>query len=177
MLLTVALAMFIANLASAGFTQPHDPILVISMQNLFWIVGVISLVVAMICLFGEGGWLKITLVLWFAVNLFVYQLYFFWNRPHVGFSVYLGSLAKAFGMTSHAAYLILGIVFLYLLAGSLTSLLWLWIGNRGYLKNACAHCGVYIKFSAEGVGQEITCPHCGAMVTLQNPDGTSRQMT
>jgi len=49
----VGLAVFMANWASAGLTQPHDPVLRVPMRNLFWIVGAIALVVAMICLFGE----------------------------------------------------------------------------------------------------------------------------
>jgi DNA-directed RNA polymerase subunit RPC12/RpoP len=176
LLLAVALAMFIANWASAGLTQPHDPVLMVPMQNLFWIVGIIALVVAMICLFDKRVWLKITLVLWLAVNLFAYQIGFLLKGSHAGFSVYLNSLAEAFGITSHTAYLILEIVFLYLLVGSLASLLWLWVGNaKGYLKNACVHCGKHIEFPAKGVGQKIACPHCGAMVTLQKPDDPSKQ--
>ena len=176
-MLAVALAMFIANWASAGLTQPHDPVLMVPMQNLFWIVGAIALVVAMICLFGEQIWLKMTLILWLAVNLSAYQIGILWKGSHAGFSIYLSSLANAFGMTSHMAYLVLEILFLYLLIGGLASLLCLWMDNtRGYLENACAHCGVYIEFPAEGVGQEIVCPHCGAMVTLQKPGDSSKQV-
>jgi DNA-directed RNA polymerase subunit RPC12/RpoP len=176
LLLAVALAMFIANWASVGLTQPHDPVFMISMRNLFWIVGAIALVVAMICLFGEKIWLKITLVLWLAANLSAYQIGILWKGSHAGFSVYLNSLAEAFGITSHAAYLILGLVFLYLLVGSSASLLWLWMDNTGgYLKNVCARCGKHIEFPAQGIGQEIACPHCGAMVTLQKPAGASKQ--
>jgi DNA-directed RNA polymerase subunit RPC12/RpoP len=176
LLLAVALAMFIANWASTGLMQPHDPVLMVSMRNLFWIVGAIALVAAMVCLFGERVWLKLTLVLWLAINLSAYQIGFLLKGGHAGFSVYLTSLADALGITSHTAYLILGTLFLYLLMGGLASLLCLWTDNtRGYLENACVHCGVYIEFPVEGVGQEIACPHCGAMVTLQKPDGTSKQ--
>ena len=176
LLLAVALAMFIANWASAGLTQPHDPVLMISMRNLFWIVGAIALVVAMVCLFGEQVWLKTTLVLWLAMNLFAYQIGFLWKGSHAGFSVYLNSLAGAFGMTSRTAYLILGIVFLCLLVGSSASLLWLWRDNTGgYLKNACARCGKHIEFPAQGIGQKIVCPHCGTTITLQRPDGTPKE--
>ena len=90
LLLAVALALFIANWDSAGLTQLHDPVFVISMQNLFWIVGAIALVVAMICLFGEHRvWLKMAIVLWLAVNLFAYQMGFLSKGSHAGFSVYL----------------------------------------------------------------------------------------
>jgi DNA-directed RNA polymerase subunit RPC12/RpoP len=146
------------------------------MRNLFWIVGAIALVVAMICLFGEQAWLKITLILWLAVNLFAYQIGFFWKGSHAGFSVYLNSLAEAFGMTSHTANLILGLVFLYLLIGGLASLLCIWMDNTGgYLKIACVHCGKHIEFPAQGIGQKIACPHCGATVTLQRPDDTPKE--
>jgi DNA-directed RNA polymerase subunit RPC12/RpoP len=169
--------MFIANWASAGLTQPHDPVFMVSMRNLFWIVGAIALVVAMICLFGEHQvWMKIALVLWLAVNLFAYQIGFLWKGSHAGFSVYLNSLAEAFGMASHTAYLILGLVFLYLLMGSLASLLWLWMDNTGgYLKNACARCGKHIEFPAQGIGQKIACPHCGVTITLQRPSEAPKE--
>jgi DNA-directed RNA polymerase subunit RPC12/RpoP len=176
LLMAVALALFVANWASTGLTQSHDPVLMISMRNLFWVVGVVALVVAMVCLFGEKIWLKTILILWLMMNLLAYQIGFLSKGIHVSFGVYLSSLAEAFGITAHTAYLILGIVFLYLLAGSLASLLWLWRNNTGgYLENACAHCGVYIEFPAQGIGQEIACPHCGAMVTLQRPDGAPKE--
>jgi DNA-directed RNA polymerase subunit RPC12/RpoP len=175
LLLAVALAMFIANWASAGLTQPHDLVLMVSMRNLFWIVGAIALVMAMICLFGEKIWLKITLILWLVGNLLAYQIGFLWTGGHAGFSVYLSSLAEVFSMTFRTTYLILGILFLYLLIGGLASLLWLWMDNRSYMKIACVHCGKHIEFPAEGAWQEIACPHCGVTVTLQKLDDTSKE--
>jgi hypothetical protein len=117
LLLAVALAMFIANWASAPLTQPHDPVLMVPMQNLFWIVGAVALVVAMVCLFGERVWLKMTLILWLVVNLLAYQIGFSLKGGHSGFSVYLNSLAEAFGISPIAAGLILQIIFVYLLLG------------------------------------------------------------
>jgi hypothetical protein len=40
----------------------------------------------------------------------------------------------------------------------------------GYMTISCSHCGGYIEFPAHGIGQEIACPHCAALITLQKPD-------
>ena len=171
LLLALAVAMFISNHANAAFTLPHDPLLMISMQNTFWLIGAIELLVGLVCLFGKQIRFKAILVLWLALNLFVYQIGFLWSGNHRGLGVYLGSVANTFGITSNSAYLILKLVSLYLLLGSSIVLLWLWReGAKGYIKNACAHCGGHITFSPQNLGQQISCPHCRTSITLLKPD-------
>ena len=170
LLLAVALAMFIANWASAGLTQPHDLTLMISMRNIFWIAGIIELGVAMVCLFGKQVGLKVILLCWLTMTLAVYQLGFSWNGDNRGVGAYLASMADTFGITSNTTYWLLKIVFLYLLIGSSIALLWLWReGTRGYLKTACPHCGEHIAFLPQSLGQTIPCPHCRETVALQAP--------
>src|ERR1035437_9926545 len=53
LLLGMAMAMFIANWASAGLVPPRDPVFMVSMRTIFWIVGALELGVALICLLGE----------------------------------------------------------------------------------------------------------------------------
>jgi DNA-directed RNA polymerase subunit RPC12/RpoP len=126
--------------------------------------------VGLVCLFGKQLRFKAILVLWLATNLFVYQIGFLWSGNHRGFSMYLGSLANTFGISSNIAYLILKIVSFYLLIGSSFALLWLWReGAKGYLKTACAHCGEHIAFLPQSLGQKIPCPHCKETITLQMP--------
>jgi len=171
LLLALAVAMFISNCTNTGFTLPHDPLLVISMRNTFWIIGAIELFVALVCLFGQHLRFKAILVLWLAMNLFVYQIGFLWNGNHRGLGVYLSGLANTFGITPSMAYLILKIVSLYLLIGSSIALLWLWKEDtKGYLKIACAHCGGHIAFLPQSLGQNIPCPHCEAAITLSKPE-------
>jgi len=194
LLLAVGLALFMANWASAGLTQPHDPVLRVSMRNLFWIVGAIALVVAMICLFGERVWLKITLILWLAVNLLAYQIGFFLKGGHAGFSVYLSSLAEAFGISSIAAELILQIISTYLLLAGCGFLVFKWLNRpkttrpntttRPYpatslpmtVKFSCINpaCQQHIVVDLSWCGRQTQCPACGTILqvptfTFQNP--------
>ena len=43
-----------------------------------------------------------------------------------------------------------------------------WV-DPGYLKCPCNNCDVNIEFPAAGLGQTITCPHCGLETLLFNP--------
>jgi uncharacterized paraquat-inducible protein A len=38
-----------------------------------------------------------------------------------------------------------------------------------YLKCPCSNCDVNIEFPAAGLGQTVTCPHCGLETLLFNP--------
>ncbi len=165
LLLALATAMIIANWASAGLTQPHDQILLVPMQYLFWIASAAELVMSLICFFGDKIWLKQTFIFLLAANFWVYHLAY-----GNGLSGYLGSLADAFGVSPHTAELILEIAFLYLLIGSSCSwLLFPMKENQGYLKIACAHCGGHIVFYQREINQNIKCPHCAATIVLQVP--------
>jgi ribosomal protein S27E len=172
LLLGMALAQFLANWASAGLVQPHEPVIGISMRNVFWIAGIIELIVGLICFFGQQIGLKVILLLWLATNFLVYQVGLVWVKESHGFSVYLTSLAEAFGIAPGTAYLLLKIVFLYLLIGSSVSLLWLRTGNsKAFLKVACIHCNGHVEFPAGGIGQQVKCPHCSSIITLAEPEG------
>jgi len=39
----------------------------------------------------------------------------------------------------------------------------------GYIKCPCQNCDVLIEFPAHGLGQKVTCPHCGMETTLFKP--------
>jgi len=41
----------------------------------------------------------------------------------------------------------------------------------GYIKCPCNNCDVFIEFPAHGLGQTITCPHCGLETVLFEPAG------
>lgn len=170
LLLAGALALFVANLSGAGQVQLYDPVFSISMKSLFWIAGAISLAVAMICLFGKALWLKTMFILWLALNGLVYGIGCLWNGNHGSSSAYLTGPAQTFGVTPDTAYWMLEVALLYLLAGSLTSLLWLWWSGKNCLKMVCAHCGGRIQFSVRQIGQQIPCPHCRVAITLRKPD-------
>jgi hypothetical protein len=179
LLLAAGVAMFASNGADAGFTQPHDPLLGISMSMMFCVVGTAESCVGLICLFGREMGLKLILILWLALNFLAYQLGLFWAMGPRSFNGYWGNLADAFGISSIAADLILKIVFSYLLIGGSSSLLLPWVLARtqkssnhanDYIKIPCPSCGGKIKFSTQNVGQKIACPHCQNNITLREPE-------
>ena len=40
----------------------------------------------------------------------------------------------------------------------------------GLMKMSCPACGGHVKFAAQNIGQQISCPHCQAAITLSKPD-------
>jgi hypothetical protein len=175
-LLALSIAKLFALWGNFGLVQPRDPVLLISMRTIFWILAACELGVALACLFGRQAWLKLAVVFWLSSILVIYQVAFL-STPHHNFSFYLASLARAFDVTPDAAYLFLRIVFVSLWFGSAGLLIWLWCGSRGFLKCACENCGEHISFPLEGISRRITCPHCAAKTTLRAPPGTVAETT
>jgi DNA-directed RNA polymerase subunit RPC12/RpoP len=169
LLLALGLALLLANLATLGLHQPHDPVLTVSMDTMFWIGGSLLVVFAFICLFAKSRWLQLALILWLAVDFVVYQLGLRAMGVAHGFSGYLGALAGAFGVSPIVAEWTLNVVFAYLLLGGCTCALWIWLNRRNSLKMVCAACGGHIAFTAKDLGKQTACPHCKAGVTLREP--------
>ncbi len=169
LMLALGLALMLANLSSLGLHQPHDPIVAVSMDTVFWVGGVLLLGFASICLFAKSRWLRLALILWLAVDFLVYQFGLRSMGIVHGFSGFLGSLAGAFGLSPKLAELALNAVFAYLLLGSCACALWIWWNRRNSLKMACAACGGHIAFTVKDLGKQTACPHCKAGVTLREP--------
>jgi hypothetical protein len=172
LLTAMAVAFILSNLASGTLVQPHDPVFMISMRTLFWILGALGLAVAAVCIFAGNPRLKLALVLWFALNLVVYERGLQSSGTH-GARGYLGTLAATFSLSTSTADMVLKALFLYLLIGSSALLVWLMFTvkmEKTFLKTTCAHCGGHIAFSARNLGQKIPCPHCQATITLRKPD-------
>jgi DNA-directed RNA polymerase subunit RPC12/RpoP len=171
LLVGLAVAVFIANAASPGLTQPRDPLLLLSMRTVFWIVGALALAVGGVCLFAKRDALKTGLILWLVLNLVVYQIGFAWSGSQGGIGVYLSSIATTFALSPGATNLILKIASGYLFIGSALTLLWLWREKaQGYLKTVCAHCGGHIAFPPQDLERKIACPHCQSHTTLRRPE-------
>jgi DNA-directed RNA polymerase subunit RPC12/RpoP len=176
LLLAAASAGFITNWASAGFTTPHDPIFMISIRLLFWIVGGVGLAVALVCLFGRKISLQLTLILWLSMNLVMYRAGLACFGMRGGFRGYFANLSGVFGISPNTADEMLKIMVLYLLIGSSISLLFPWAWTRmrkvsvqtnGHIKNFCPSCGGKVEFPVDGIGREIPCPHCQTTITLR----------
>lgn len=164
--------MFISNGANAGFVQLRDPLFGISMLLMFWIVGVAAFGIGLTCLFSNQTWLKLGLLLWFALIFWTYRVGLLCVAGSHSFNGYWGNFAEAFHISPITADLIFKIAFLYMLIGSSTLLVRFWSQKSaeaqiGYLKMACPSCGGKIKFQSANMGQDIACPHCQLAVTLQ----------
>jgi len=45
--------------------------------------------------------------------------------------------------------------------------------ETGYIKCPCNNCDIFIEFPTEGIGQTVTCPHCGMDTVLFQPNTSS----
>ncbi len=178
LLLAAALGMFFSIEAGRGLIHPHEPLSGISLPAFFCIVGGLELAVALICLFGQNALLQTSLVLWLAINLAVYQAGLWWMGIIGGFKGCLGDVSAAFGVSAGTADLLLKALVLYLLTGSLFSLLWSWKTKLSaktpdsadsHLKISCPSCGGHIRFASQNLGQKIPCPHCQKETILRKP--------
>ena len=97
--------------------------------------------------------------------------------------VFLGSSTFAnnanalytFGLSTGLTMTLLGALILFLLIGSSSLLVCLWIGEwkharAGYLKMFCPGCGGHLEFLPQNLGQTIPCPHCQLSIILRKPD-------
>ena len=166
LLLALATARLLSNLAGAGVAQPRDPVLLLSMRNVLWIFAGLEFAVASVCLFTRQTRFALTLVLWAAFSFGVYQAGFVWQGVTAGFGAYLGGLAQPFGITRAVACFLVRGAYAYLFLGGCVSLVALWLEGRGYTKIACPQCGGHIEYPVGSAGRQVGCPHCGAAVVL-----------
>ncbi len=177
LLLAAGLTALLGSLAGIGHLHPHDPLLGISMPVLFWIFCGMSLIMVWFCLFGRKLSFQLAIILWFAVNLSVYQIGVLWQSEG-GFRAYLQDVAAAFAISPGLVNALLQCLTLYLLAGSVFCLALRWFDQspRGQAAAArfqtmsCPACGVHIKFARQNLGQKTACPQCGKSVTLHQPE-------
>jgi hypothetical protein len=128
LLLLTAVAKLISASGGARIMQNPDPILSVSFRHVFWIVGTLELIIALVCFFGKRVGLQAGLVAWLATNFVVYRLGLLW----IGYSKpcrCLGNLTDALHIPAQTADTVLKIILGYLLIGSYTTLLWLWKQN------------------------------------------------
>jgi hypothetical protein len=168
LLLALASALFLINWTSpVDVVQPRDPVLLLSIRDLSWIISGIAAVLALVCFFSKHSTLPIVLLAWLAVNFWIYRIYLFSTGCH-SLTGFLGGFSYAFGISTKASAVMADIVFAYLLGGSCSAL---WIARRlpaptEYQKIACPSCGTHIKFATQNLGQQISCPHCQKDITL-----------
>ena len=144
-----------------------DPLSGISFRYLLLGIGAAELLTAWLCLFTRRQRLSLWLLVWLVFDSLVYRAGLWsmgWPHPWV----FVGGLADLLHVSPLWADGLLLVLDLCLLAGGAKLLL-----TRqeklepGYLKVTCSMCGGRTAFSPQWANQVISCPHCGAAMTLR----------
>jgi len=179
LLLALATVLMLANFQRqpTDFIPVRDMVLNLQLPALFWILGGMVLLAALLCLFGRQTNLQLGIVLWLATNLIVYRIGLHYMGAKGGVQGYLGEMSDVFGLSTGTMSGLLIAAVWYLVIGSLIAMTLAWaaekIGsNRAKLsiKMACAQCGGHIEFFLRNLGQKISCPHCQNRITLCKPE-------
>jgi len=119
-LLFLASALFLVNLTNPDDLSPaNDPIFHQPVTWVFWIVGGIGTLVAMVCLLVQKSLLPAMLVAVFALCFLACRVFVSAFDISQGFGGYLGGLGGVFGMSGRATDLLLIAVNSCLLVGSI----------------------------------------------------------
>jgi ribosomal protein S27E len=179
LLLVAASAKMTAQWAGGDLPLPQEPVFLLPVSRMLWIMAMAEVAVALICLFGRRISVQASLVFWLALNLAVYG----WalGEGGAGFRGYLGSMGAGLGIAPGVLERLIKAMVWYCLVGSSLSLVWCWASrvadNRAkaqerFLKVECPHCRGRTSFPASGVGRQIPCPHCATIIVLR-PDTPS----
>lgn len=125
LLALTAIAKFVSSAGDARVLQNPDPILAIPFRHVFWIVGAIELIIALVCFLGKRLGLQAGLVAWLTTSFLVYHV----GLVLVGYQKpcpCLGNLTDALPISQQTADTAMKIILAYLLIGSYAALFWLW---------------------------------------------------
>ncbi len=152
--------------------QPAEPVFQVSTRYLFWGLGACELAVGLACLLGSDLMLANGLVLWLTSSLLVYRLGLLDSGVATLRAYYL-TMAHAFGVSAGTLNIWFGSAIGGLWCGSGLGVALLWQERRELrhsLKMSCPSCGVHISFATQNLGQQTSCPHCQARVTLRKAE-------
>jgi hypothetical protein len=110
-------AKLISSLGSALILRMTDPILAISVRNIFWISGLLELIVATYCVFGRSVSARAIMVAWLATTFGLYRISLLWvdyRRP----CICLGEITDELHIPQGVADMIMKVILVYLLLGS-----------------------------------------------------------
>jgi hypothetical protein len=128
LLLITALAKLISGVGSAPILQWRDPVLNVPFRYLFFALGGIEFLVAMICFRGKNVRIQTALVAWLSTNFIIYRLGLLWVGYHKLCSC-LGNLTDALNIQPQTADAIMKTILCYLLIGSYVGSFVLWKEN------------------------------------------------
>ena len=126
LLLITGGAKLYSTAGNAHILQLPDPILIMSFRHIFWIVGILELIVAAICFSNISIGLQGGLVACLATSFLVYRLGLVLIGYHKPSCSCLGNLTDALHISPQTADTTMKIILGYMLVGSYATLCWLW---------------------------------------------------
>jgi ribosomal protein S27E len=191
-LLVAALSRFLIVTENARILAGPDFLLGLPLRQAVLLVGAMECGVALVCLCGRQVRLQSLLLVWLATNFMAYRLGLFaiGCQPQV---TAIGSLTDPL----HFARGFFGCIFaflpFYLVLGSCAVVAGEFLRKETkrinppaeisktvvpqahppahvrFLKIRCPACGEHIEYPTNFFGEQIPCPHCRAIITLQKP--------
>ncbi len=137
LLLITSVAKFISSGGNARILNFPDPIFLIPFRYVFWVVGGIELIIALVCFSNRRLGFQAGLIAWLATNFGLYRIGLRWigyNKP----CTCLGNLTDALHIPPQIADDIMKIVLGYLFIGSYAALFYLWRQRKRGLASAPA---------------------------------------
>jgi hypothetical protein len=130
LLLITALAKIAADFAggTAAILNEHDPIFRISFRLELFLVAVLEIIIAAVCLFTKRVWLQLGLIAWLATNFAIYHLGLWMISYHI--CPCLGNIPAVLHLSTQTANAITYAILFYLLLGSYGCLIGKWLANR-----------------------------------------------
>ena len=129
LLVATAAAKIISSLGFSRILLERDFVTGLLFRDLFRVVSVVELGIALVCLFSKRIWLSAALTAWLATSFLMYRLALLWagyRRP----CPCLGNLTDMLHISPQTADTAVKIILGYLLLGSYATLFWLWKRNR-----------------------------------------------
>jgi len=128
-LLAVAAAKVISSVGRDRILLERDPVSGLRFRDLFRVVSVVELLIALACLFSKRIWQSAALEAWLATSFLIYRIVLLWagyRKP----CPCLGNLTDVLHISPQTADTAMKIILGYLLVGSYATLFWLWKTNR-----------------------------------------------
>jgi hypothetical protein len=129
LLLATSVAKIISSFGHSRILSQQDPLTGFLFRDLFRVVSVVEIAIALTCCLRKRILLSTSLVAWLATSFGIYRLVLLW----AGYSrscPCLGNLTDMLHISPQAADTAMKIVLGYLLLGSYATLFWLWKTNR-----------------------------------------------
>jgi hypothetical protein len=125
LLLITSGAKFISSFGHSAILQTGDPLTGLRFQNVFFIVAIVELVVALFCFFSARTFLAAGLTAWLGTCFLIYRVCLGlsgYHRP----CICLGNFTDALHISPQTTDTAMKIILAYILLGSYASMFWLW---------------------------------------------------